>query len=417
MKGQNPFPAILIVLLVVSLAGAQQLQRGFVAAQGRPGAATSLHRERGSTRVDGGAGSVGATAAFRTQQQQFRPVNRVQVQQRANKIPASPQDAVNIGQQRVSQQPTQQPFTTSQRIVHVVNTEQQQVTNDQQRLVQIPVAAQPQQVTTSQQRPTQVPRSQQQAVSQRVVQIPSSQVNLSHQRAVQFANPQQPSTVTQPKEIQIPSSQQQQQFAGPPTNNREFLQSDVKSTTRDSQGNNGFTQDAFPTQENTGVTQPLPIPSPLPVQRKKVRKQRVRNNNNGIGTFPDDLTDEELEAKRELEEVLHEQARNAHYHFSSTVEDGLNDQTVSRKETRDGLLTKGSYSYSDGFFLRTVHYEADENGYRVISQEIQSIGDGPQPDPNGTAHVANEFGNARNEYAITAADLAPAEEEIIDGSI
>ena len=27
----------------------------------------------------------------------------------------------------------------------------------------------------------------------------------------------------------------------------------------------------------------------------------------------------------------------------------------------------GSYSYSDGFYRRTVNYEADENGYRVVS--------------------------------------------------
>jgi hypothetical protein len=35
-----------------------------------------------------------------------------------------------------------------------------------------------------------------------------------------------------------------------------------------------------------------------------------------------------------------------------------------------GLLwcfkVNGSYSYSDGFVLRTVEYQADENGYRVI---------------------------------------------------
>lgn len=26
----------------------------------------------------------------------------------------------------------------------------------------------------------------------------------------------------------------------------------------------------------------------------------------------------------------------------------------------------GSYSYSDGFVLRTVEYKADQNGYRVV---------------------------------------------------
>lgn len=32
---------------------------------------------------------------------------------------------------------------------------------------------------------------------------------------------------------------------------------------------------------------------------------------------------------------------------------------------RDGLSLTGMYSYSDGFFRRTVHYAADEGGYRV----------------------------------------------------
>lgn len=53
------------------------------------------------------------------------------------------------------------------------------------------------------------------------------------------------------------------------------------------------------------------------------------------------------------------------YQFSSDVEDHINDLTQQRSETRDGLLVKGSYSYSDGYYRRTVNYEADENGYRV----------------------------------------------------
>ncbi len=36
----------------------------------------------------------------------------------------------------------------------------------------------------------------------------------------------------------------------------------------------------------------------------------------------------------------------------------------------DGLALKGVYSYSDGFYKRTVHYVADENGYRVIKYVI-----------------------------------------------
>lgn len=61
-----------------------------------------------------------------------------------------------------------------------------------------------------------------------------------------------------------------------------------------------------------------------------------------------------------------EQARNAHYAFGTSIDDKINDHSIQREEVRDGLALRGMYSYSDGFFKRTVHYEADENGYRVV---------------------------------------------------
>lgn len=70
--------------------------------------------------------------------------------------------------------------------------------------------------------------------------------------------------------------------------------------------------------------------------------------------------------KEELRRINEEQAKSAHYSFDSSINDSINDQAISRAETRDGLLLKGMYSYSDGFFKRTVFYEADENGYRVV---------------------------------------------------
>lgn len=63
---------------------------------------------------------------------------------------------------------------------------------------------------------------------------------------------------------------------------------------------------------------------------------------------------------------LREQAESAHYSFESTIDDTINDHAITRQETRDGLSLNGMYSYSDGFFRRTVHYAADENGYRVL---------------------------------------------------
>lgn len=66
------------------------------------------------------------------------------------------------------------------------------------------------------------------------------------------------------------------------------------------------------------------------------------------------------------QELFQQQAENARYSFTSAVTDTINDQENVRQETRDGLNLRGLYSYSDGYFKRTVHYEADENGYRVI---------------------------------------------------
>lgn len=72
---------------------------------------------------------------------------------------------------------------------------------------------------------------------------------------------------------------------------------------------------------------------------------------------------EETEEERLLRE---EQARNAHYSFGTSINDGINDLNNQRQEVRDGLALRGMYSYSDGFFKRSIFYEADENGYRVV---------------------------------------------------
>lgn len=72
---------------------------------------------------------------------------------------------------------------------------------------------------------------------------------------------------------------------------------------------------------------------------------------------------EETEEERLLRE---EQAKNAHYSFGTSIDDRINDHSIQRQETRDGLALHGMYSYSDGFFRRTIHYQADENGYRVV---------------------------------------------------
>lgn len=70
----------------------------------------------------------------------------------------------------------------------------------------------------------------------------------------------------------------------------------------------------------------------------------------------------ETEEERLLRE---EQAKNAHYTFGTTIDDSINDHSIHRQETRDGLAVTGMYSYSDGFFKRIIHYLADQDGYRV----------------------------------------------------
>lgn len=64
---------------------------------------------------------------------------------------------------------------------------------------------------------------------------------------------------------------------------------------------------------------------------------------------------------------------------------------------RDGTKVSGTYSYTDGFVRRTVHYEADENGYRVVKDDMEVIGEGPVFNPNGQADVE---GSLIGKYSI-----------------
>lgn len=78
---------------------------------------------------------------------------------------------------------------------------------------------------------------------------------------------------------------------------------------------------------------------------------------------------EEMAKNKESEKerlLREEQAKSAYYTFGTSVDDTINDHGITREETREGLALRGKYSYRDGFFERTIHYEADENGYRVV---------------------------------------------------
>lgn len=73
------------------------------------------------------------------------------------------------------------------------------------------------------------------------------------------------------------------------------------------------------------------------------------------------------------------------------------------------------YSYSDGFFRRTVHYVADEGGYRVTKEEIEPVGDGngPKFNPRGVADVKSSLAG---DYSINIEDfrLNKKQEEILE---
>lgn len=106
----------------------------------------------------------------------------------------------------------------------------------------------------------------------------------------------------------------------------------------------------------------------------------------------------------ETPEELEEQAKTAYYKFGTSVKDTINDHEHVRQEVRDGLALKGMYSYSDGFFRRTVYYEADEGGYRVVNEEIEPIndGEGPKFNPKGQAAVKSTLAG---DYSITVGDF------------
>ncbi|XP_053679124.1 uncharacterized protein LOC128730116 [Anopheles nili] len=131
-------------------------------------------------------------------------------------------------------------------------------------------------------------------------------------------------------------------------------------------------------------------PEPEPVERSSVDQEQSATS--------------ETEAPEGSEETLEKiQAKSAQYAYNTSVNDTINDHTITRQEERNGLSLKGMYSYSDGFFKRTVHYVADDKGYRVVKEINIPIGNGPQVDPNGKADVSSSL---TGSYSITAEDIA-----------
>ncbi|KAH1011256.1 hypothetical protein HUJ04_000668 [Dendroctonus ponderosae] len=118
----------------------------------------------------------------------------------------------------------------------------------------------------------------------------------------------------------------------------------------------------------------------------------------------DKVLNKTFEYQRGLaEEVFQRQAQNAKYQFSSNIDDGINGNLHQRIEVRDGLSVNGRYSYSDGYHKRTVFYEADDKGYRVVKEEIEPI-QNPLGIPDGHAKVSSYIAGKTVKYEINKND-------------
>ncbi|PSN44750.1 hypothetical protein C0J52_10734 [Blattella germanica] len=167
-------------------------------------------------------------------------------------------------------------------------------------------------------------------------------------------------------------------------------------------------------QQSSG-TRPVTVPSSQPVNGVPIPVQNDFAPTQPSGTrpvtTPNSQPANDAQAQEDVtqspEQILfQEQAENAKYSFDAAITDNIMDHSHVRKESRDGLAVSGLYSYSDGYYKRTVHYRADENGYRVTKEEVEPIGEGPQVNLDGDAVVSTNVGGVDNKYRITAADIA-----------
>ncbi|XP_076256307.1 uncharacterized protein LOC143193800 [Rhynchophorus ferrugineus] len=89
----------------------------------------------------------------------------------------------------------------------------------------------------------------------------------------------------------------------------------------------------------------------------------------------------------------------ARYQFSTNIDDHISDLTHQRTEVRDGLAVRGMYTYSDGYYKRTVKYVADDKGYRIVGMEAVPL-DGPHVDLSGTASVQSAAHGTHVAYKV-----------------
>lgn len=155
------------------------------------------------------------------------------------------------------------------------------------------------------------------------------------------------------------------------------------------------------------VIPPLPqLPITTTTERIEIRPRIALPPATTISTTPRITTTTESLTSEELQE----QAKSAYYNFETSVHDSINDHSNVRTETREGLALKGMYSYSDGFFKRTVHYEADEDGYRVVNESVEPLNtEGPKFNPKGKADVSSSL---TGDYSIGIQDFRLTKEQL-----
>jgi hypothetical protein len=289
---------------------------------------------------------IGSTQAF-----QHRRQKSAAIQERSQQPPQSQTNegtvflttARNIiapFQQVSSQEQTFQPSTQTFQTVSFPASQQGFQPSSSSAQNQIPVPFQ------QTKRPAVQAQDQTFQTNQRSVQIKGTSVQQIVHQAQQLQNsvqqtniplhqqqPTQGATRTSPSFVQIFKTQQ---FSTQPLTDQ---QSNGKATSFQMQNSQQETDEIKSTQ----------------LQQQQSSQKKIAHNQQ-----TEDVTT--LSPEEELFQV---QARNAKYSFDSTINDNIMDNNQVRQEKRDGLVLTGLYSYSDGFYKRTVHYKADERGYRV----------------------------------------------------
>jgi hypothetical protein len=229
---------------------------------------------------------------------------------------------------------------------------------------------------------TSFPAQQQIPIPIQKTQIPAAQ---AQQQPFPSAN-QQTVQTTNPGTVQIKSTSVQQTVQQAQKFQNSALNSHVQQSTappHQQQLTEGTTRrqssslQTFPSQQFSTQNEALPqeknfgktISSHIQhSQQETVHKIKASQSQHKQGPQTEIVQNEQRVDEITLspeEELFQKQAKNAKYSFDSEINDNIMDNTQIRQEKRDGLELSGLYSYSDGFYKRTVHYKADEHGYRV----------------------------------------------------